>query len=84
MQLTLILILMKSFNIFVFSREIAKEVGAGFVTVDCTSHFTALALKKLGFELHYSLKYAEHKENGQVVFKPEPPHEACTVYVQKV
>lgn len=66
------------------TREIAKEVGAGFVTVDCTSHFTALALKKLGFQLHYSLKYAEHREEGQVVFKPEPPHEACTVYVQKV
>ncbi|XP_066145873.1 arylalkylamine N-acetyltransferase 1-like isoform X2 [Euwallacea fornicatus] len=66
------------------TREIAKELGAGFVTVDCSSHFTALALKKLGFELHYTLKYADHRENGTPVFKPEYPHVACTVYVQKV
>ena len=61
-----------------------KEFGAGFMTVDCTSHFTALALRKLGFELHYSLNYSEHLENGEVVFEPELPHEACTVYVQKI
>lgn len=66
------------------TRDMAKELGAGFMTVDCTSHFTALALKKLGFELHYSLNYADHKEDGEVVFKPEPPHEAVTVYVQKI
>ncbi|XP_030766405.1 dopamine N-acetyltransferase-like isoform X1 [Sitophilus oryzae] len=65
------------------TRELGKQYGAGFMAVDCTSHFTALALRKLGFELHYSLKYADHKENGQVVFKPEKPHEAVTVYVQK-
>ncbi|KAH1019877.1 hypothetical protein HUJ04_009628 [Dendroctonus ponderosae] len=66
------------------TRELAKELGTGFMTVECTSHFTALALKKLGFELHYALKYADHKENGKTVFQPEPPYEACTVYVQKI
>ncbi|KAF7271333.1 hypothetical protein GWI33_015777 [Rhynchophorus ferrugineus] len=66
------------------TRELAKQIGAGFITVDCTSHFTALAVKKLGFELHYKLNYADHKENDEVVFKPELPHEAVTVYVQKI
>ncbi|XP_050299236.1 arylalkylamine N-acetyltransferase 1-like isoform X2 [Anthonomus grandis grandis] len=66
------------------TREMAKELGAGFMSVDCTSHFTALALKKLGFECIYTLRYADHKENGEVVFKPEPPHESVTVYVQKI
>lgn len=66
------------------TRDMARDLGCGFITVDCTSHFTALALKKLGFELHYSLKYSDYKENGEAVFKPEPPHEAVTVYVQKI
>ncbi|CAG9762252.1 unnamed protein product [Ceutorhynchus assimilis] len=67
------------------TRDLAKEIGAEFMAVVCTSHFTALALKKLGFELHYTQNYADYKdENGQVVFNPEPPHAACTVYVQKI
>lgn len=66
------------------TRDMARNLGCGFMSVDCSSHFTALALKKLGFELHYTLKYSDFKEDGQVVFKPEPPHEACTVYVQEI
>ncbi|XP_060531318.1 arylalkylamine N-acetyltransferase 1-like isoform X2 [Cylas formicarius] len=66
------------------TRELAKNLGCGFMTVDCTSHFTALALKKLGFELVYTLKYADYVDNGEVVFEPEPPHDAVTVYVQRI
>lgn len=66
------------------SREIARENNCGFMTVDCSSHFTACAVKRLGFTLVHTLKYADYKEDGEVVFKPAPPHEACTVYVQKL
>ncbi|KAJ8913024.1 hypothetical protein NQ315_002039, partial [Exocentrus adspersus] len=66
------------------TRELAKEHGCGFMSVDCTSHFTACALKNLGFELHYSLKYVDHKVNGEVVLNPAPPHVAVTVYTQKI
>lgn len=66
------------------TRELAKEHGCGFMTVDCTSHFTACALKKLGFELHYSLKYSDYKVNGEVVLKPASPHVAVTVYTQRI
>lgn len=66
------------------TRDLAKEHGCGFMTVDCTSHFTALALKKLGFDLHYSLNYADYKPNGKIVLKPSPPHLAVTVYTQKI
>lgn len=69
---------------FFFFREFAKEQGCGFMTVDCTSHFTACALKKLGFELHYSLKYADYKVNGEVMLKPASPHVAVTVYTQRI
>lgn len=71
-------------TIFLFYREIARERGCGFMTVDCTSHFTAMALKRLGFEQIYSLNYADYKPDGKVVFEPEPPHKAVTVYVQKI
>ncbi|RZB38781.1 dopamine N acetyltransferase, partial [Asbolus verrucosus] len=66
------------------TRELARELGCGIMTVDCTSHFTARALKKLGFECIYSLKYEDYKINGEVVFTPEKPHAAVTVYTQRI
>jgi arylalkylamine N-acetyltransferase len=54
------------------------------MTADCTSHFTARALKKLGFECIYSLKYEDYKVNGEVVFTPATPHAAVTVYTQRI
>lgn len=54
------------------------------MTVDCTSAFTALALKRLGFHEVYALNYADYKPDGEVVFVPEAPHKAVTVYVQKI
>lgn len=65
-------------------REIARERGCGFMTVDCTSHFTAMALKRLGFEKIWGLNYSDYKPNGEVVFEPEEPHKAVTVYAQKI
>lgn len=69
---------------FFVCRELARELGCGLMTADCTSHFTAKALKKLGFDCIYTLNYADYKVNGEVVFKPEPPHAAVTVYAQKI
>ncbi|XP_072376342.1 arylalkylamine N-acetyltransferase 1-like [Diabrotica undecimpunctata] len=66
------------------TRELARLKGCGFITVDCTSHYTACAAKKLGFDLHYTLNYADYKVDDKVVFKPEPPHKALTVYTQKI
>ncbi|CAG9821515.1 unnamed protein product [Phaedon cochleariae] len=64
--------------------ELGKERGCGFVTAQCTNHFSALAMKKLGFQLHYSLDYADYKVDGKVVFRTKPPHEAVTVYSKKI
>ncbi|XP_074042780.1 arylalkylamine N-acetyltransferase 1-like isoform X2 [Leptinotarsa decemlineata] len=66
------------------TRQIGKERGCGFITVDCTSHFTACAVKRLGFELYYSLNYEDYKVDGQVVLKPQEPHRAFTVYTKKI
>jgi arylalkylamine N-acetyltransferase len=66
------------------TRDLARELGCGIMTADCTSHFTARALKKLGFECIYSLKYEDYKVNGEVVFTPATPHAAVTVYTQRI
>lgn len=54
------------------------------MVIECTSHFSAMAAKRLGFEKIYSLDYADYKPQGEVVFAPEAPHKAATVYVQKI
>ncbi|CAH0561251.1 unnamed protein product [Brassicogethes aeneus] len=66
------------------TRDLAKEHGCGFMTVDCSSHFSAMALAKLNFNLTYTLKYSDYKVDGKVVFHPEEPHTAVTVYTQRV
>ncbi|CAG9857913.1 unnamed protein product [Phyllotreta striolata] len=64
--------------------ELGKEAGCDFMTVECSSYFTARALEKLGFEQIYRLDYKDYKVDGEIVFKTEPPHVASTVYVKKV
>lgn len=65
-------------------RIIAKEKGCGFILVDCSSSYSAAAAERLGFENIYSLKYEDYKVDGEVVFKPDPPHLSVNVYVQKI
>lgn len=72
------------YSIFYFFRELGRERGCGFMSVDCTSHFTAMALKRLGFQQVYALNYADYTPDGEVVLEPEEPHKAVTVYVQKI
>nr|XP_023025537.1 dopamine N-acetyltransferase-like [Leptinotarsa decemlineata] len=71
-------------NLLNTTSKLAKDRGCGFVTVTCTSHFTALGLKRLGFELFFSLDYADYKINNQVVLRPKSPHKSVTVYTKKV
>ncbi|XP_049826010.1 arylalkylamine N-acetyltransferase 1-like isoform X2 [Aethina tumida] len=66
------------------TRDMARENGCGFMTVDCSSHFTAMALKKLNFNKVYSMDYADYKVDGEVVFNPASPHKAITVYTQRI
>ncbi|KAF2901482.1 hypothetical protein ILUMI_04707 [Ignelater luminosus] len=66
------------------TRHIGREQGYGLMRVDCTSYFSARAIARLGFECVYELKYADYKENGQAVFVPEHPHNALTIYVQRI
>ncbi|XP_074037780.1 dopamine N acetyltransferase isoform X2 [Leptinotarsa decemlineata] len=66
------------------TRDIARKIGCGFVSVDCTSHYSACAARKLGFEKHYTLRYEDYKVDGKVLFTPEAPHRALTVYTQKI
>ncbi|GLV35327.1 speck [Carabus blaptoides fortunei] len=66
------------------TRELAREMGHTLMRVDCTSHYSARAVARLGFECVYTLKYADYKENGKPVFVPEPPHSEVKVYTQRV
>lgn len=72
------------FDVSVFFRELARQKGCGFITVDCTSHYTACAAKKLGFKLHYTLNYEDYKVDGKTVFRPAHPHKELTVYTQRI
>ncbi|KAL0266722.1 UNVERIFIED_CONTAM: hypothetical protein PYX00_009190 [Menopon gallinae] len=67
------------------TREVAKEQGFQVVKVDCTSHISALAVSRLGFERIHVLKYCEFFDGGsEPVFKPPPPHFGVQVYIFKL
>ncbi|XP_023015621.2 arylalkylamine N-acetyltransferase 1 isoform X1 [Leptinotarsa decemlineata] len=66
------------------TRELARQRGCGFIAIGCTGKFSAKVAEKLGFKLQYSLKYADYKVNGKVVFEPEAPHSSLTVYTQRL
>ncbi|KAK9738015.1 Acetyltransferase (GNAT) family [Popillia japonica] len=66
------------------TRDLAREQGVKLMRVDCTSHFSAKAIARLGFECIYRLKYEDYKENGRAVFDPEAPHKEVTVYIQRI
>jgi len=52
--------------------------------IDCSSHFSALAVARLGFENVFKMKYEDYRQNGEPVFDPEPPHEEVATYVQRL
>lgn len=71
--------------LFDATRKMAKERDFQLVKVDCSSHFTALAVAKLGFECIYTLHYKDHLgENGKPVFVPEEPHTTVKTFIYHV
>lgn len=52
------------------------------ITVDCTSHFSAKAVKRSGFQSVHSIAYTDYViEHGEIVFKMHFPHTHAHVYV---
>jgi len=66
------------------STELAKQRGYTLIRVDCTSHFSALAVARLGFECVFQMQYEDYRRNGETVFHPESPHKQVTTYVRRL
>lgn len=65
-----------------YYREMALEASCQLIYVECTSHFSAKAVERLGFQCIYSLAYADYvNEQGEMVFKTNSPHRLAKVYV---
>lgn len=67
-----------------FSSEIGRALKVDFLKVVCTSYFTSKICQKLGFTRVVSQDYADHKVDGEVVFKTAEPHKALTIDVYKL
>ncbi|XP_060870316.1 arylalkylamine N-acetyltransferase 1-like [Metopolophium dirhodum] len=64
------------------SKELALELGYQMMYVECSSHFTAKAVERFGFQCIYSLSYSDYvNKQGEVVFKTQPPHTIFKIYV---
>lgn len=69
-------------NILLIYRELALEKGCQMIYVECTSHFSAKAVERLGFQCIYSLAYTDYaNEHGEIIFKTHSPHRFAKVYV---
>ncbi|XP_065160997.1 arylalkylamine N-acetyltransferase 1-like isoform X3 [Atheta coriaria] len=66
------------------TRDVARQQGQQLMRVDCTSHYSAKAIARLGFECIYTKQYADYKVDCEAVFTPEPPHTEVAVYVQAI
>nr|CAD7573690.1 unnamed protein product [Timema californicum] len=67
------------------SRRIAIENGFPMFRVDCTSHYSARAVAKLGLSCIYTLLYKDHKnQDGFPVFNPAHPHNEVKTYVERI
>lgn len=49
----------------------------------CSSKFSRLVCQKLGFDAAYTVRYDEYMVNGQIIFKPDAPHDVCVLYIKK-
>jgi len=64
------------------SRELALELGCQMIYVECSSHFTAKAVERFGFQCIYSLPYSDYvNKQNHVVFKTQPPHKCFKINV---
>ncbi|XP_015363578.1 PREDICTED: dopamine N-acetyltransferase-like isoform X1 [Diuraphis noxia] len=64
------------------SKELALELGYQMIYVECSSHFTAKAVERFGFQCIYSLSYSDYvNKQNDVVFKTQPPHKYFKIHV---
>ncbi|KAE9537685.1 hypothetical protein AGLY_006708 [Aphis glycines] len=64
------------------SKELALDLGYQMIYVECSSHFTAMAVERFGFQCIYSFSYSDYvNKQGEVVFKTKPPHEYFKIHV---
>ncbi|XP_025204683.1 dopamine N-acetyltransferase-like [Melanaphis sacchari] len=64
------------------SKELALELGYQMIYVECSSTFTAMAVERLGFQCIYSFPYSDYvNDQGEVIFKTQPPHKYLKVNV---
>lgn len=54
------------------------------IQIVCSSHFSALVCKKMGFKMVYALSYVDYKVNGGNPILPAAPHKAVQIFVQEV
>uniref|UniRef100_A0A146KRC8 aralkylamine N-acetyltransferase n=2 Tax=Lygus hesperus TaxID=30085 RepID=A0A146KRC8_LYGHE len=67
------------------AKAMAKEKGIPLIKVDCTSHFSGIIAKNLGYECIYQLDYADFKDpEGKPYLEPPSPHRTCKTCVLRV
>ncbi|XP_022168222.1 dopamine N-acetyltransferase-like [Myzus persicae] len=64
------------------SKKLALELGYQMIYVECSSHFTAKAVERFGFQCIYSLCYLDYRnKEDDVVFKTQFPHDYFKIHV---
>jgi len=66
------------------SCEIAEMNGFNQIRSICTSEYSAKTFEKLGFHCVQAINYEDYKENGKIVFKPDPPHTHIKAMIFKI
>ncbi|XP_065201618.1 arylalkylamine N-acetyltransferase 1-like isoform X1 [Planococcus citri] len=62
--------------------EIAKEHNFPLIKVDCSSHYSAKAVSRLGFQSIFTLKYDDYvNSEGEKIFITKPPHTCVKTFV---
>jgi GNAT superfamily N-acetyltransferase len=67
------------------TEELAKEWGFKGLECTCTSVFTSMALKRLGWTKTFSQSYESYTDDeGRPIFYPPPPHKEFSHYVKHI
>ncbi|XP_005186368.2 arylalkylamine N-acetyltransferase-like 2 [Musca domestica] len=65
--------------------DLGKEKGFELITAECTSFYTAKMFQHMGWDIVHSVRYKDYLDgNGQPVFQPLAPHDACRVYATRL
>ncbi|XP_072387365.1 arylalkylamine N-acetyltransferase 1-like isoform X2 [Diabrotica undecimpunctata] len=64
--------------------ELAKTLEAKLVMIECTSIYSAAAVKSLDFQLVWKSEFDNYKVNNEVVFKTTPPHNIVQTLIYEV